>query len=136
MNCGICVEACPTHAIELTVNDKPENPAIAYGAFPEYDAKTIFRKEKFDFSLKDFIIENCPTNVISYDDKRETMRVDLTTVFTAGNVKLPVRGAFEVRQPWVGSVVLERERCVPDCFACADICPPGLYMLTMLVNWS
>jgi len=23
----------------------------------------------------------------------------------------------------VGSVVLERERCVPDCFACADICP-------------
>lgn len=123
MNCGICVEACPTHAIELTVNDKPENPAIAYGAFPEYDAKTIFRKEKFDFSLKDFIIENCPTNVISYDDKRETMRVDFDNCIHCRQCEVASKGAFEVRQPWVGSVVLERERCVPDCFACADICP-------------
>jgi len=123
VNCGICVEACPTHAIELTVNDKPENPAIAYGAFPEYDAKTIFRKEKFDFSLKDFIIENCPTNVISYDDKRETMRVDFDNCIHCRQCEVASKGAFEVRQPWQGSVELHRERCVEGCFACADICP-------------
>jgi len=76
INCGSCVEACPKHAIELTVNGKPENPVIDYGAFPEFDSKTIFRKEKFDFTLKEFLIENCPTNVISYDEKRDTMRVD------------------------------------------------------------
>ena len=123
VNCGICVEACPTHAIELTVNDKPEIPVIEYGAFPEFDAKTIFRKEKFDFSLKDFIIENCPTNVISYDAKRDTMRVDFDHCIHCRQWEVASNGAFEVRHPWVGSVVLRREQCLPDCFACADICP-------------
>ncbi|MCK9246292.1 MAG: 4Fe-4S binding protein [Anaerolineaceae bacterium] len=123
VHCGICVEACPTHAIELTVNDKPEIPVIEYGAFPEFDAKTIFRKEKFDFSLKDFIIENCPTNVISYDPKRDTMRVDFENCIHCRQCEVASKGAFEVRQPWVGSVVLRREQCLPGCFACADICP-------------
>ena len=122
-NCGICVEACPTHAIELTVNGKAENPVIAYGAFPEFDAKTIFRKDKFDFTLKDFIIENCPTNVISYDEKRDTMRVVFEDCIHCRQCEVASKGAFEVRQPWVGSVVLNREKCLPECFACADICP-------------
>ena len=122
-NCGICVEACPTHAIELTVNRKAENPVIAYGAFPEFDAKTIFRKDKFDFTLKDFIIENCPTNVISYDEKRDTMRVAFEDCIHCRQCEVASKGAFEVRQPWVGSVVLIREKCLPECFACADICP-------------
>ncbi|MDY0126380.1 MAG: 4Fe-4S dicluster domain-containing protein [Anaerolineaceae bacterium] len=123
INCGSCVEACPKHAIELTVNDKPENPVIDYGAFPEFDSKTIFRKEKFDFSLKEFLIENCPTNVISYDEKRDTMRVDFENCIHCRQCEVASKGAFEVRQPWVGSVVLRRELCVPECFACADICP-------------
>ena len=123
INCGVCVEACPTHAIELTVNGKVENPVIEYGAFPEFDAKTIFRKEKFDFALKDFIIENCPTNVISYDEKRDTMRVDFNNCIHCRQCEVASKGAFEVRQPWLGSVVLKIDRCVPDSLACADICP-------------
>lgn len=123
INCGVCVEACPTHAITLTINDKPENPVIEYGAFPEFDAKTIFRKEHFDFSLKDFIIENCPTNVISYDEKRDTMRVVFEGCIHCRQCEVASKGAFEVRQPWVGSVVLHREKCVEGCLACADICP-------------
>ncbi|MDD2521274.1 MAG: 4Fe-4S binding protein [Anaerolineaceae bacterium] len=123
INCGICVEACPTHAIELTVNGKPENPVIEYGAFPKFDAKTIFHRDQFDFSLKDFIIENCPTNVISYDEKRDTMRVVFEDCIHCRQCEVASKGAFEIRQPWVGSVVLEREKCIPDCFACADICP-------------
>ena len=123
VNCGICVEACPTHAIELTINGKAANPSIEYGAFPEFDAKTIFRKEKFDFSMKDFVIENCPTNVISYDEVRETMRVDFDHCIHCRQCEVASKGAFEVRQPWVGSVVLRRTACLPGCFACADICP-------------
>lgn len=103
VNCGICVEACPKHAIELTINGKPANPVIEYGAFPEFEAKTIFRKEKFDFSLKDFVIDNCPTHVISYDEQRDTMRVDFDHCIHCRQCEVASKGAFEVRQPWVGS---------------------------------
>ena len=123
VNCGICVEACPKHAIELTINGKPANPVIEYGAFPEFDAKTIFRKEKFDFNLKDFVIDNCPTHVISYDEQRDTMRVDFDHCIHCRQCEVASKGAFEVRQPWVGSVELFREKCVAGCFACTDICP-------------
>nr|HPR35334.1 4Fe-4S binding protein [Anaerolineaceae bacterium] len=123
VNCGICVESCPTHAISLTVNGKPEIPVIEYGAYPEFITKTIFRKEKFDFSLKDFIIDNCPTGVISYDEVRDTMRVDFDNCIHCRQCEVASKGAFEVRQAWVGSVELHRERCVEGCLACADICP-------------
>lgn len=123
VNCGICVVSCPTHAISLTVNGKPEIPVIEYGAYPEFITKTIFRKEKFDFSLKDFIIDNCPTSVISYDEKRDTMRVDFDNCIHCRQCEIASKGAFEVRQAWVGSVELHRERCVEGCLACADICP-------------
>jgi ferredoxin len=123
VNCGVCVEACPMNAIELTINQKPENPVLEYGAFPEFEAKTIFRKENFDFSLKEFIIDNCPTNVISYDEKRDTMRVKFSECIHCRQCEVASKGAFEVHQAWVGSVELQREKCLPDCFACADICP-------------
>lgn len=116
-------ESRPTHAISLTVNGKPEIPVIEYGAYPEFITKTIFRKEKFDFSLKDFIIDNCPTGVISYDEVRDTMRVDFDNCIHCRQCEVASKGAFEVRQAWVGSVELHRERCVEGCLACADICP-------------
>ena len=121
--CGTCVVSCPTHAISLTVNSKPEIPVIAYGAYPEFITKTIFRKEKFDFSLKEFLIDNCPTGVISYDQVRDTMRVDFDNCIHCRQCEVASKGAFEVRQAWVGSVELHRERCVEGCLACADICP-------------
>jgi len=123
VNCGICVVSCPTHAISLTVNGKPEIPVIEYGAYPEFITKTIFRKEKFDFSLKEFLIDNCPTGVISYDEARDTMRVDFDNCIHCRQCEVASKGAFEVRQAWVGSVELHRERCVEGCLACADICP-------------
>jgi 4Fe-4S ferredoxin len=123
VNCGICVECCPTHAIEMTVNGKAENPALEYQAFPELITKTIFRKELFDFSLKDFVINNCPTGVISYDPERETMRIDFDHCIHCRQCEVASNGAFEVRQAWVGSVELHQQRCVEGCLACADICP-------------
>ena len=121
--CGTCVVSCPTHAISLTINGKPEIPVIEYGAYPEFITKTIFRKEKFDFSLKEFLIDNCPTGVISYDEIRDTMRVDFDNCIHCRQCEVASKGAFEVRQAWVGSVELHRERCVEGCLACADICP-------------
>lgn len=123
VNCGVCVVSCPTHAISLTINGKAEIPVIEYGAYPEFITKTIFRKEKFDFSLKDFLIDNCPTGVISYDEGRDTMRVDFDNCIHCRQCEVASKGAFEVRQAWVGSVELHRERCVEGCVACADICP-------------
>lgn len=123
VNCGTCVVSCPTHAISLTINGKPEIPVIEYGTYPEFITKTIFRKEKFDFSLKDFLIDNCPTGVISYDEVRETMRIDFDNCIHCRQCEIASKGAFEVRQAWVGSVQLHRERCVEGCLACADICP-------------
>lgn len=119
----MCVAACPTHAITITINGKSEIPVREYDAYPEYLSKIIFRKEKFDFALKDFVIDNCSANVISYDEKRDTMRIDFDNCIHCRQCEVASKGAFEVRQPWQGSVELHRERCVEGCFACADICP-------------
>lgn len=123
VNCGICVVTCPTHAISITINGKIEIPVIEYAAYPELISKTMFKKEDFDFSLKDFVIDNCSANVISYDEKRDTMRVDFDNCIHCRQCEIASKGAFTVEQAWAGSVELHRERCVEGCLACADICP-------------
>ncbi len=121
--CGICVEICPVHAITMTINDKEENPVLAYDAFPEVRGQTTFTKDQFDFTLKDFVIDNCPTNVISYDEDKETMRVRFEDCIRCRQCEVASDGAFTVLQPWQGSVELHRDRCVEGCLACADVCP-------------
>lgn len=123
VNCGICVITCPTHAISLTINGKKEIPVLEYDAYPELIAKTKFKKEDFDFSLKDFVIDNCSANVITYDQARDTMRVDFENCIHCRQCEIASKGAFTVDQAWVGSVELHSERCVEGCLACADICP-------------
>ena len=121
--CGMCEVMCPKNAITLTINSQRENPVLKLGAFPELIQSTIFNRERFDWSKKDFVIKNCPTNVISYDPEQETLVVDDTHCIRCRQCEIASGGAFEVVQPWQGQVVLRREKCVPGCFACADICP-------------
>jgi Fe-S-cluster-containing dehydrogenase component len=84
---------------------------------------TRFDKEAFDFSLKDFVIENCSADVISYDAENDTMKVDQSHCIRCRQCEVASNGAFEVMQPWQGTVLLRRELCVEGCFACADVCP-------------
>ena len=51
------------------------------------------------------------------------MRIDFDNCIHCRQCEVASKGAFEVRQAWVGSVELHRERCVEGCLACADICP-------------
>ncbi|HXK57844.1 MAG TPA: 4Fe-4S binding protein, partial [Gammaproteobacteria bacterium] len=51
------------------------------------------------------------------------MRIDFDNCIHCRQCEIASKGAFEVRQAWVGSVQLHRERCVEGCVACADICP-------------
>jgi len=121
--CGICVEICPVHAITMTINDQPENPVLKYGAFPEVRGHTSFNKDAFDFSLKDFVINNCPTNIISYDAEKDTMAIRYEDCIRCRQCEVASDGAFQVTQAWQGKVELHRERCVEGCVACADVCP-------------
>jgi ferredoxin len=121
--CGECMEMCPVSAITLTVNDAPENPVIQYDAFPELVESTTFNKDAFDFKRKDFVIDNCPTNVITYDKKEKTMLVEDAHCIRCRQCEVASDGAFHVEQPWKGKVELHREKCVEGCLACADICP-------------
>ena len=121
--CGMCEIMCPKNAITTTVNDKVENPVLAYGCFPELIQSTKFDREAFDMERKDFVIENCPTGVISYDEERDTLVVDQTHCIRCRQCEVASDGAFQVKQPWQGSVVLRREKCVEGCLACADVCP-------------
>jgi ferredoxin len=111
------------HAIDITVNGKQENPVIKYEAFPEIRGSLTFNKDAFDFSLKDFVIDNCPTGVISYDEEQDTMVVNYEDCIRCRQCEVASNGAFQVTQRWQGSVELHRERCVEGCFACADVCP-------------
>ncbi len=121
--CGICEVMCPKNAITLTINGKRENPVLTYGTFPDLIQSTTFDKEQFDWSRKDFVIDNCSTNVISYDEAQDTLVVDDEYCIRCRQCEIASGGAFQVVQPWQGKVELRREKCVEGCLACADICP-------------
>lgn len=121
--CGICEVICPKNAVTLTINGERENPVLAHEAFPELTQSITFRKEEFDWDRKDFVIDNCPTNVISFDEEEQTLVVDDEHCIRCRQCEVASDGAFRVTQPWQGLVELHRERCVEGCVACADICP-------------
>ncbi len=121
--CGMCVVMCPLNAISQTLNGEPNNPAVEYGAFPELEESTVFDKEAFDWELKDFVMDNCPTNVINYNEEEHNLEVDDTYCIRCRQCEVASDGAFVVSQPWEGTVTLRRELCIDGCFACADVCP-------------
>jgi ferredoxin len=121
--CGICEVMCPKNAISIEINGKYENPVLDQGAWPVLQQTTIFDPNKFDWLLKDFVISNCPTNVISYDEAHKSLVVDDANCIRCRQCEIASKGAFTVIQPWQGSVALNTELCVTGCLACADICP-------------
>jgi ferredoxin len=121
--CGMCTVMCPKNAISMTVNGKPEIPIVDFEAFPNLIQSTTFDRNTFDWSKKEFVINNCPTQVISYDDQQDTMLVDEDHCIRCRQCEVASEGAFQVVQPWQGSVALNTEKCVEGCLACADICP-------------
>lgn len=121
--CGMCVVMCPTHSIQMTINGKVEVPIQDHEAFPKLIQSTVFNKSDFDWSRKEFVINNCPTNVIGYDETEETMTVDEENCIHCRQCEIATNGAFRVLQPWKGSVTLQRDLCVEGCVACSDICP-------------
>lgn len=121
--CGMCEVMCPTSAITLTINGQRENPMLTKQAFPELIQSTTFDREKFDWSRKDFVIDNCSADVISYDEEQDTLVVNDELCVRCRQCEIASSGAFEVIQPWQGVVELRREKCVEGCFACADVCP-------------
>ena len=121
--CGMCTVMCPTNAITMVVNGKEEVPVQKAEAFPLLIESNKFTRNGFDMGRKDFVIENCPTDVISYDEKADTLKVDQKYCIRCRQCEVASDGAFAVVQPWQGSVELRRALCVEGCFACADICP-------------
>jgi formate hydrogenlyase subunit 6/NADH:ubiquinone oxidoreductase subunit I len=121
--CGECVEMCPVSAIEMTVNGEAEIPVIKHEAFPELIGSNLFDPKSFDWSRVDFVIDNCPTDVISYNEQEKTLEVEDKYCIRCRQCEGASNGAFKVEQPWKGVVVLRRELCVEGCLACADICP-------------
>jgi ferredoxin len=128
--CSMCEVMCPKNAVTLTINGKRENPVQAYEAFPHLVQSTEFDKGAFDWSRKDFVIDNCPTDVISYDEEQDTLVVDQEHCIRCRQCEVASDGAFTVVQPWEGKVELRRERCVEGCLACADICPTRALHIT------
>ncbi len=121
--CGICEVMCPKNAITMTINGERENPVLVCGAFPDLIQSTTFDKGRFDWSRKEFVIDNCPTDVISHDEEQDTLVVDDEHCIRCRQCEIASDGAFHVVQPWQGQVELRREKCVEGCLACADICP-------------
>jgi ferredoxin len=121
--CGMCEVMCPKNAITLTINGKRENPVLTHEAFPILVESTKFDGSVFDWDRKDFVIENCPTNVISESEATGNLIVDQEHCIRCRQCEVASDGAFQVIQPWQGRVRLQKELCVEGCLACADICP-------------
>jgi 4Fe-4S ferredoxin len=128
--CGICEVMCPKHAITIEINGKWENPSLNGGAWPALIESTLFNKDAFDWYRKDFVISNCPTNVISEDQSAATLIVDDGNCIRCRQCEIASNGAFQVVQPWQGSVTLKTEKCLEGCLACADICPTRALSIT------
>ena len=128
--CGICVETCTVHAITITINGEPENPVLKYKTFPEVRGHLTFDRDAFDFSLKDLVINNCPTQIIGYDEVKDTMAVKFEDCIRCRQCEIASKGAFQVTQRWQGSVELHRDRCIEGCLACADVCPTRALHIT------
>ena len=133
--CGICVEICPVHAIEMRVNENIENPVLAYDAFPEVRGNIKFDKLEFDFSLKDFVINNCPTSVISYDQENDTMAIKYEDCIRCRQCEVASKGAFKVSQAWQGSVELHRENVLKDVLPVQMSAQPAPYISTIQESW-
>ncbi|MBN1580164.1 MAG: 4Fe-4S binding protein [Anaerolineae bacterium] len=121
--CGMCEVMCPKNAITLTINGERENPVLTHEAFPKLVESTVFDPEAFDWDRKDFVIMNCPTNVITYNRHSKQIEIDQEHCIRCRQCEVASDGAFTVVQPWIGRVELRREKCVEGCLACADICP-------------
>lgn len=121
--CGMCAVMCPVNAITLTLNGEPAIPVHTFEAFPVLIESNDFDRDAFDWSLKDFVLDNCPSDVISYDEAQDTLVVDDAHCIRCRQCEVASDGAFSVVQPWEGTVMLQREQCVEGCVACADICP-------------
>jgi 4Fe-4S ferredoxin len=121
--CGICEVTCPKNAIALLINGEHENPVQQKEAFPDFVQSTEFNRATFDWSRRQFVIDNCPTKIITYDAVQDTLVVDQEHCIRCRQCEVASGGAFHVVQPWEGSVKLRRERCVAGCRVCADICP-------------
>jgi 4Fe-4S ferredoxin len=94
--CGMCTVMCPKNAISMTVNGKPEIPIVDFEAFPNLIQSTTFDRNTFDWSKKEFVINNCPTQVISYDDQQDTMLVDEDHCIRCRQCEVASEGAFQV----------------------------------------
>jgi ferredoxin len=121
--CGMCEVMCPKNAVTMIINGKPENPVQTHEAFPHLIESNKFDKAKFNMRRRQFVIDNCPTGVISYDKKEKTLVVDQEHCIRCRQCEVASDGAFTVVQPWEGKVELRREKCIEGCLACADVCP-------------
>ncbi len=121
--CGMCAVMCPMNAITMEVNGEESIPVQKYEAFPLLIGSNEFDKEAFDWRRKDFVIENCPTEAISYRAETHDLEIDQARCIRCRQCEIASDGAFHVVQPWEGGVTLRREKCEEGCLACADICP-------------
>jgi len=121
--CGMCEVVCPKRAISLTINGRPENPVLAYEAFPELTPSITVNKNDFDPERRDFIIKNCPSEVIRYQEEEKKLVVDEEYCIHCRQCEIASHGAFQVQQSWEGRVELRRGKCLPGCLTCADVCP-------------
>jgi ferredoxin len=121
--CGMCEVMCPKNAVTVIINGELENPVQTHEAFPTLIESNKFDKAQFNMRRKQFVIDNCPTGVISYDKKEKTLVVDQEHCIRCRQCEVASDGAFTVVQPWEGKVELRSEKCVEGCLACADVCP-------------
>lgn len=134
--CGICTVMCPMNAITMWLNDEKFVPVLEYEAFPKLVKSITVSEEGFDCRRDEFVLNNCPTNVISCvvpsdtdgdDEEQGAPRsypvVDEEHCIYCRQCEVASDGAFHVEQPWQGTIELRREKCVEGCLACADICP-------------
>jgi 4Fe-4S ferredoxin len=132
--CGQCVGICPTKCISWRENQETVPTVITAGILPALDEEIHIDLESCRADCELACVASCPVDAIrvSLEDD-ESGRRQIKDVSVSRERCLYCRrcqpacpyGAIRVKASRSGLVILDEEKCPPNCRACADVCPTG-----------
>jgi 4Fe-4S ferredoxin len=136
--CGICVALCPLGALEAWVNDEKIAMFVENEAIPSMMRSVTIDKGlcRPDCGLK--CEESCPRDAIKVNVERENCQVKkINDVQVDDNLCIYCKvceyacpyGAIAVEKTLEGSVIVDTEKCPPNCRICIQVCPSNAITL-------
>ena len=126
--CGLCATFCPVGAVKLVARNtwkdtsEERTPILDVGGVPSFS-----RGMSLDASLCpegcDVCVGACPRDALRMGKSGLSLRRERCLSCAHCEAVCPVEGAIKVIRLFEGSIVVDLEKCPPDCDECVRVCP-------------